>query len=208
MKIVKYNPEKRKELIKEVADFLKEGKVVVCPTDTVYGLIADATNEKAVKKVFKIKKRKKSKALSVFIRKIETAKDYAIVGSSQESFLDEVWPGKVTVILRRKEKCSLPCALFGKEDTIGFRIPNCKLIEEIIKKFKKPLTGTSANISGKPSLVKIDRVIEQFKNQKYQPDLVIDVGDLELSKPSTVIDLTRPEPRVLRIGSALRKKEE
>jgi L-threonylcarbamoyladenylate synthase len=208
MKLIKYNPEKRKELIEEIVDYLKEGKVIVLPTDTVYGLVADATNEKAVRKVFQIKKRKKEKALSVFIKNIESAKDYAIVGSSQESFLDEVWPGKVTAILRRKEKCSLPAILFGKENTIGFRIPGCELIYEIIDIFKKPLTGTSANISGNSSSVKIDRVIKQFENQKYQPDLVIDVGDLEISKPSTVIDLTRPEPRVLRIGSALRKKEE
>jgi len=64
------------------------------------------------------------------------------------------------------------------------------------------LTGTSANISGKPSSTKIKKILVYFGNQKIQPDLIIDAGDLEMSEPSTVIDLTRPKPRILRIGSA------
>jgi len=206
MKILKLDPKNIKRVVREIADLIREGKVVVCPTDTVYGLIADATSEKAVSKIFKIKKRQKSKAISIFVKDIESAKKISIIGSSQTSFLEEVWPGKVTVILRKREEAPLPRILFGQEKTIGLRMPDCELIISLIKELNVPLTGTSANISGEASLIRIKRVLDQFKNQKYQPDLIIDAGDLEANKPSTVIDLTKPEPRILRIGSALSRK--
>jgi L-threonylcarbamoyladenylate synthase len=207
MRVIKYGSKSLKELVKEISDLIKEGRVIICPTDTVYGLIADATNQKAIEKVFKIKKRQKEKALSIFVENMESAKDYAVIGSAQETLLNEVWPGKVTAVLRRKEKCPLPLMISGKEETIGLRVPDYDLINSLSEALKIPLTGTSANISGNPSSVKINKVVDQFKNQKYQPDLIIDAGDLEINKPSTVIDLTKPEPRVLRIGSALKRKE-
>ena len=206
MKILKLNSKNIKKAVKEIAGLIREGKVIICPTDTVYGLVADATNEKAISKIFKIKKRQRSKAISIFVKDIESAKKISIIGSSQASFLEEVWPGKVTVVLRKRDEVSLPKILFGQEKTIGLRIPDYELIVLLLKELNVPLTGTSANISGESSMVRVKRVLDQFKNQKYQPDLIVDAGDLEVSKPSTVIDLTKPEPRILRIGSALSRK--
>jgi len=184
--------------IKRIINIFKKGGVIVCPTDTVYGLIADAANKKAVEKVFKIKKRHKKKAIPIFVKDIKTAKKLAFINKRQEKFLKKVWPGKITVVLKRKPNCGLPKILFGGRKTIALRIPNYKMVNNLLEKINKPLTGTSANISGKPASAKIKEVLFQFKNQKLQPDLIIDVGNLKKSKPSKIIDLTKRKPKILR----------
>jgi len=192
MKIVELSNKER--AVKEVIDFIRQGKIIVCPTDTVYGLIAKATDEKVVKKVFKIKKRKITKPIPIFVDSIKTAKQLAKINKQQEEFLKKVWPGRVTVILERKKK-----KIYGvAKETIALRIPKYKMISLLLKKTKLPLTGTSANISGGPASYKIKEVLKQFKNQKERPDLVVDAGNLKKAKPSTIIDLTKLKPKTLR----------
>jgi len=186
--------------VKEIAEELKTGKVIVCPTDTVYGILADAANEKAAKKIFDIKKRQKRKPIPVFVKDIRMAKRIAFIDKKQEKFLKKVWSGKITVILKRKINSGLPKILFGQKKTIGLRIPDYKLVNILLKKINRPLTGTSANISGKLPSTKIKEVLKQFENQKIQPDLVINAGNLPKSSPSTVINLTGKKPKILRKG--------
>lgn len=201
MEIIKVSPRNFKKVIEIAARSIKEGKVLVCPTDTVYGLLADATNEKAVKRVFKVKKRPKGKPIPIFVNDIKMAKKLAFIDKSQENFLKKYWPGKVTTVLRRRKDCGLPKILFGRIQTIGLRIPDYKLVNMLLAKLNRPLTGTSANISGEPPSTKIKEVINQFKNQKAQPDLILDSGNLKLSLPSTVIDLTERKLQILRKGA-------
>ena len=196
MKILKVPEENFKKMTKTIIKSIKSGEVIVCPTDTVYGLIADAVNEKAVKKLFKIKKRKAKKPIPIFVKDIKTAKKFAYIYKKQEKFLESIWPGKVTVVLKRKSK--LPKILSAGTDTLGLRIPNYKLVNALLKKLNGPLTGTSANISGKDPSTKIKEVMDQFKKQKLQPNLILDAGNLKESKPSTVIDLTGSKPKILR----------
>ena len=196
--VIKSDKKNLKETIKITLKFLNEGKLIVSPTDTVYGLICDATNKKAVEKLFKIKKRPKGKPIPIFVKNIEMAKQLAFIDKTQEKFLKKVWPGKVTVILKRKKR--LPDLFLDNQKTIGLRIPDYKLINELLKRLNNPITGTSANISGKPASTKIKEVTSQFENQKIQPDLIIDTGDLKKSKPSTVIDLTGKKSKILRRG--------
>ena len=184
--------------IKEIAKAVREGKVLVCPTDTVYGLLADATNEKAVKRIFKIKRRQKGKSIPIFVRDIRMAKKLAFVNKRQEKFLKKVWPGKVTVVLKRKMNSGLLKILFSRKKTIGLRIPDYKLVNILLKEINRPLTGTSANVSGKPPSTKIKEVLKQLKNQKNQPDLVIDAGNLPESRPSKVIDIMGDKYKVIR----------
>ncbi len=180
--------------ITKIIKAIKEGKVIVYPTDTVYGLIADATNKKAVNKIFKIKKRPKDKPIPIFVKDLKQAKKLAKIDKEQENFLEKVWPGKVTVILKRKK-----IKVYGVEERkIALRIPKYKLLLNLIKHVNRPLTATSANISGKPATTKIKEVINQFKKKKYQPDLIIDAGNLKQSRPSIVIDLTVWPPKILR----------
>ncbi len=178
-----------------IARELGTGKVLVLPTDTVYGLVAVATDKKAVDRIFKIKRRPEGNPLPIFVKNIQAAKKLAIINKDQEKFLQKVWPGKTTVVLKRKSKRSL----YGVDSkTIALRIPKYKLINSLLARTKFPLTGTSANISGKPATGRIKEVLRQLQNKKIQPDLIIDAGNLKPSKPSTVIDLSGPVAVVLR----------
>lgn len=195
MKILKLEPENFEKIIKKIVKFLRQGKITVLPTDTVYGLICDATNQKTIERLFRIKKRKFQKPIPIFINDIKTAKKLALIDKKQGKFLKKVWPGKITAILKKRKGKKI----YGvEEETIGLRVPNYELINNLLKKINCPLSGTSANISGKPASIKIKEIINQFKNQKRQPDLIIDAGNLPKSRPSKVIDLSGKKIRILR----------
>ena len=183
---------------------IENGGVVVFPTDTIYGLVCDATNQKAIQKLFQIKKRDFKKPIPVFVKDIEMAKQIAMVDEKQESFLKKVWPGKITVIL--KAKIDFPQGVLGEDKTIGLRIPDYVPLNTLFNKTNKPLSGTSANLAGEHSCLDINDVVAQFANEKLQPDLIVDAGTLNSSQSSTVVDLTGKELKVLRTGDL--KEEE
>ncbi len=189
-----------RDAAEKAVKFLKRGQVVMCPTDTVYGFLADATNDKAVEKIFGIKKRDKKKAIPIFVKDIEMAKKTAKMDKGMQGFLEELWPGKITVALERKKNCGLSKLLSIGKKTIGLRIPNYKLVNEILNKMNKPLTGTSANISGRASSTKIKEILEQFEEQEVKPDLILDAGNLPESFPSTVVDFSGKKPKIVRRG--------
>ncbi len=204
IKILNVSAKNLNKTIKIIVKAVKDGKVLILPTDTVYGLICDATNKKAVARLFRIKKRPKSRPIPIFVKDISSAKKLVEINENQAKFLKKVWPGKTTAVLKLKIKNSIKIKnwklkIYGVfKDTIALRIPKNKLVLGLLKKTKKPLTGTSANISGKPASIKIKEILKQFENQKEQPDLVIDAGDLPESKPSKVFDLTISPPKILR----------
>ncbi len=184
------------EILKITTQSIEEGKAIICPTDTVYGLICNAENKAAVRKIFKIKKRNFQKPISVFIKDLKMAKKIARIDKRQEKILRKLWPGKAIVVLKSKRK--FPEGIVCQWGKIGLRIPNCKLLNELLKQFKEPLAQTSANISGKPASNKIEEIVKQFEKEKYQPDLILDAGKLKTSKPSAVIDLTSKKPKIIR----------
>lgn len=196
MLILKLKQKNFKKVIKKVVKFIQNGKVIICPTDTVYGLICDAENKAAVRKIFKIKKRSFQKPVSLFVEDLATAQKVAVIEQNQEKILNKLWPGKLIAVLKAKRK--FPKGIACQWGKIGLRIPNYKLLNVLLKKFKNPFAQTSANISGEPASTKIKDVLEQFENQKIKPDLVIDAGNLKLSKSSKVIDLTKEKPKILR----------
>ena len=199
MKVFKITKKNFDKKIKIAIKAIEERKVIVCPTDTVYGLLCDAMNKKLVERLFKIKKRLESKPIPIFVKDIEMAKKLAFVDKKKEKFLKTVWPGKVTIVLKRKQNCGLPKIIFNKEKTIGLRIPNYNLINTLLKKLSIPLTATSANISGKPASTEIKEIIRQFKNEKLKPDLILDAGNLKFSLPSIVLNLTGKKIKILRM---------
>jgi len=178
MQTIKLSP----KTLNATINAIKNGGVIVCPTDTVYGFLADATNKKAVEKIFKIKKRPKKKPLAVFVKDIETAKKLAEISPAQEKILRKYWPGKYTFILKSKIKNFTPHKnlwgarkskiqtknqklsklVLGGGNTIGIRIPKYKFLIDLLKKTNKPLAQTSANISGKPATTKIGEALKQF----------------------------------------------
>lgn len=171
---------------------IKKGDIVICPTDTVYGFLADASNKKAVEKIFKIKKRPKSKPLAVFVKDLKMAKELAEIGEREIKIIKKKWPGKYTFILQRKKGIKI----YGKaKNTIALRIPKYKFLNDLIKKINKPLVQTSVNISNNPPLTKISDIIEQFSKFDI---LVIDGGNLRKPKPSKIIDLSQDKIKILR----------
>lgn len=196
MKVLKITNKNFQEIVKITTKLIKKGKVIICATDTVYGLLCDATNKKAVGKIFKVKKRPLKKPIPVFVKDIKMAKRIAEINEKQGKFLEKVWPGKVTVILKPKRK--FPKGIGKPKKEIGLRVPNYKLVNILLKNLNRPMTGTSANISGEPASTKIKEVINQFRSQKYQPDLIINARNLPKSKPSIIWDLTVSTPKILR----------
>ena len=188
--------------VNKTANILKNGGVAIFPTDTVYGFLADAGNKKAIEKIFKIKKRARSKPLPVFVKDIKMARELAEVNEWQEKILKKYWPGKYTFILKSQISMSkfqiTNSKLLTKNRTIAIRIPKYKFLNDLLKKINKPLAQTSVNISGKPELKKIKEIVAQFDNSKNKPDLIIDGGDLLKSKPSKIIDLSVKNKKVLR----------
>ena len=207
MRTLKVSSNNYKRGVEKIVNALKEKKAIVCPTDTVYGIIADATNEEAVKKAFEIKKRPLNKAMPVFVKDIKMAKRIAFISRRKADFLKKIWPGKVTVVLKAKSNSGLVSLLFGDKNTVGLRIPNYKLVNDVIKKMNRPLVGTSANISGKLASTKIREVKKSFESRNPQPDLIISVGNLPSGLPSTVINLSRKKIKILRKGDYLKTKK-
>ena len=192
MEILNLSSKNYSNIIGKVVKILKKDGVVVLPTDTVYGLMADATNKKAVGKIFKIKKRQKEKWLPLFVKDLKSAKNIAKIDKKQERLLKSVWPGKTTAVFKRKKGIKL----YGVDkNTIAIRIPNYPLLNELLCKIKRPLVQTSANISGKKPLTNVKAIIKQFKKK---PDLIISVGKLKSTKPSKVIDITGSQAKILR----------
>jgi len=191
MEILKINKKNKKEILKKVVSFLKKEKVVLFPTDTLYGLLANAFSKKAIDKIYKIKKREPKKALPIFVKNIEMAKKLAEISPEQENLLKNFWPGKITVILKKKKNLKI----YGtKKESIALRVPKYPLLNEILKKINFPLSGTSANISGKkPKNFK--EIISQFEKEK--PDLVVFGGEI-FGKPSLILDLREEHPSILR----------
>ena len=188
MTILKLNQESVNKSVK----VLKDGGVVICPTDTVYGFLADASNRKAVDKIYKIKKRPKSKPLAVFVKDFKMAKGLAEIDKKQEKILKSKWPGKYTYVLKRRERLKI---YDGGKNSIALRIPKYNFLNKLLKKINKPLVQTSVNISGKLPLIKISDIIEQFNKSDI---LIIDGGNLKKSKPSEIFDLAGDKINILR----------
>lgn len=188
------------EAVDRTVFILQQGGVVVFPTDTLYGLGANALNTYAVQKVFSIKNRPLSKPLPVIARNMRWMEELVSIKPSQKVFLEKVWPGKITVVLPKKD--IVPDAVTAGSKTVGVRIPDHPFVDAVLDKLGYPITATSANPSGEESTGDIDQVIKSFSEQRIRPDLIVDVGVLPQSEPSTILDLTTDQPKILRIGAA------
>ncbi|MBD3208106.1 MAG: threonylcarbamoyl-AMP synthase [Candidatus Nealsonbacteria bacterium] len=198
MRIIKLTSKGNKDMVREVSLALKEGKVVVVPTDTVYGLIAKAPDEKAVRKVFEIKQRPIKKPLPVFVRDIAMAERLAFLSGQQKKILERFWPGQLTAVLKAKSK-ELPPGLLNEEGKIGLRVPDHEFLLSLLREAGFPLTGTSANISGEDSFRDAEEILSRFQKEELQPDMVIDGGRTGPILPSTVVDLVSFE--IIRKGA-------
>lgn len=171
----------------EAASVIKNGGLVVVPTDTLYALSALATDEGCVKRVFEAKGRDFKKPLSIMVRDIREVEKYAEV--PDRKVLEKYLPGPYTVLLKRKIGALLPEMLTGGQDKIGMRIPGHPVPVKLAG-LCGPLTATSANISGGKNPTRLEEV-------SVGADLAIDDGPTRLGKPSTIVDLSEGRPRVI-----------
>jgi L-threonylcarbamoyladenylate synthase len=181
-----------------IKNVLIKGGTIVFPTDTIYGLGCDAMNIQAVQKIILIKRRDPQKSFPVFVRDISQARSISHINKAQDCFLKKAWPGKVTVVCKKRNE--LPNIVTGGKDTVGIRVPNFPFLNAFMVKISFPFIGTSANISGEETFPDGNSAFLFFKEEQFQPDLIIDGGRLSLSKPSTVVDLT--SLALLREGAA------
>lgn len=198
MDILSLAKDNEEDVISQAVQSLQNGGVVVYPTDTLYGLGVDIRNDDAVRRLFALKKRPDNKPVPVLVESITMAKEYAFIDAKQENTLKSLWPGPVTVILWKKNKISSLIASGGQ--TVGLRMPASKFCINLIRAFGGPISGTSANISGEQPSLELDPILVQFREHARYPDFVIDAGKLQQSPPSTVLDLTGPSPKILRVG--------
>jgi len=180
--------------IDEIIKYLKNNKVIVAPTETAYGMLANALSEDSVKKVFEIKQRNVSKELSVFMRDLEMAKEYVEINNNVLKLAKKYLPGPLTLVLKNKK--NIPFV----RNTLGIRISSYDLIKKIMEKVDFPVTSTSANLAGEKTCYSVEDVKKQFEGRNNEPDLVINGGKLEQGRISTVVDLSENKVKILRQG--------
>lgn len=188
-----------KNLIQKAIDCLNNGGLIIFPTETAYGVGVDATNANAVTKLLNYKKRPTGKAISIALPSRLEAQKYVEINKFADNFYKEFLPGPVTII--SKSLNNVDKRLESENGTLGVRVPNYSLILKILEKFKKPITATSANVSGAKTPYSIADVIENLPKKSLDLiDLVIDAGELPKNPPSTVIDTTSNDLTIIRQG--------
>lgn len=193
-KILSTKKHKKEIILKKVTEILKENGIVILPTDTVYGLMTSIFNHIGQKQIYKLKNRNDRKPLILLSDKITTLEQFVVFPKKINKIVKDFWPGQLTLILPTTELGKL---LTGGRDNLGVRIPNCKILLDIMSEYNIPLMSTSANISGKKSAVNADIAAEYFINEI---DAVVDDGVCKFSFESTVIDMVKFPYVVIRKG--------
>jgi len=193
MLVCKINPLKpEKDIISKAIKILKQGGIVVYPTETAYGLAADFLNSQAVKKIFQIKHRPKNKKLTLIASDFKMVKKYFELNQSEKELIKTYWPGPLTLILRVRGK-------IGRKEA-GVRISSNPIALKFCQKLGRPITATSANLSGRPACYSAQDVIRQLAKQKHLPDLILDAGKLPGKRVSTIAKIEKNKIKVIRQG--------
>ena len=179
-----------------------EGKLISFPTNSVYGLGGNPLNLEVVNRIYDIKYRDKSKGLLLLVADTEEAEKIAEFNKISYKLAERFWPGQLTLILARKEPNIIPPEVTAFKNTIGIRVPENEIILTILKKLKAKgyfggIIGTSANYSGEPPSISGDEVAKKFLTPI---DLILDGGKTKTKIPTTILDCTSKELRLLRIG--------
>ena len=190
--------------INEAVELLQKGKLIGFPTETVYGLGADATNQKAILKIYKNKQRPKSNPLIVHTETIKQACSIGVFNSKIEKIAKDIWPGPLTVIVKKRENSNIRKELCAGNDTIAIRVSSNKTILAIIKKLGNPIAAPSANKSGMLSPTSAAHVEKQFKNNTDIP-LILDGGKTKIGVESTVIGMKNNNIIIYRHGGVTKE---
>jgi L-threonylcarbamoyladenylate synthase len=180
--------------IKESIKVLNAGEVFIYPTDTIYGIGCDIYNENALEKIADIKGRKELQPYIILISSFKMLNEFAVVGDAKH-IIEKYWPGPLTIILNSKIKLSK--YIDNNAGKIAVRMPDNKFCLELVTRYNKPITSTSANIHAKKQ-GDFNQIVNEFKSQI---DLFIYSGEVKSINPSTIVDLTEDKIKVLRKGA-------
>lgn len=184
------------------AEVIWRGGLVVFPSDSVYGLAVDPTDQEAVNKLLSFKERWPGKAVSIAVADKKMAEEFVVLGDNARNIYDNLLPGPFTIVSEGKHKVAK--GIEAENGTLGIRIPDYKLILDLVIKLKGPMTATSANLSGRTPHYSVQSFLKTLSDKKKSMiDLVIDGGKLPKNLPSTVIDLTEPDIKILRRGDLI-----
>ena len=193
LNINQYNPQHR--LIMKVVDILKNGGIVVYPTDTYYGIGCDIMNKRAIERIYQLKQRNKSKSFSFICSDLKNISRYAKVSNYAYKTMRRLLPGPYTFILEGSKL--VPKIMLTKRKTAGIRVPDHKICLELVEGLGNPIITTSATMPDGSILNDASLIHDIFKNRI---DMVID-GDIVPGKPSSVISLINDTPEVIRKGT-------
>lgn len=184
------------DTINKAAELIKNGELVAFPTETVYGLGADGFNEAACKKIYEVKGRPDNKPLSLLVSDREMIEAIAEVSEFAERLIETFMPGPLTLILNRNIKSAfrIPHSAL----TVGVRMPDNEITLALIKAANCPIAAPSANISGQEPPTTAQEVLKYFEGKI---PLILDGGECKFGISSTVVDLTKNKPVILREGS-------
>lgn len=199
MNILKFNPKSKQETLEVVDEsikILKKGGIIIHPTDTCYGIAADIYNSKAIKKVYKFKGRDFNNPFFIITPNITQFKKYGYWNSLAEEMVKRNPKKMFTFVVSRKK--TVPEYLNPNFKNIGIQMPKCLFSQTLLKKFKSPVIGTSANISNHSVVYSIKDLLIQLKKVNRYPDLILDAGTLPIKKPSSVVKINLENIEILR----------
>ena len=187
--------------IQEAVQILRKGGLVAFPTETVYGLGADADNSQAIQAIFRVKGRPANHPLIVHLGSGDEVKDWAIsIPDEAHLLIQTYWPGPLTLILKKAQRV-LP-AVTGGQDTVGLRIPDHKMALAMLREFRGGVAAPSANRFGKVSPTCVDHVRQDLGTDV---DFILDGGACAVGVESTIVDFSSGEPVILRPGGITRE---
>ncbi len=185
------------EILEQACHLLAAGDVVAIPTETVYGLAADATNDQAVAKIYAVKERPQFNPLIIHCHSAQQAKQYVDFDARAEQLAHEFWPGPITFVLNRRQDSAISFLASSGLDTLAVRIPAHPMAQALIKAYSKPLAAPSANLS---QTISPTSAVDVRASLGCRVPLIIDGGNTRVGVESTIIDLTENVPVVLRPG--------
>ena len=188
--------------LKEPAELIRNGGIVVFPTETVYGIGANALNENAIKKLYDIKKRPLNKPISLLVNSIDMIEQVTKdITKLEYALIKAFFPGPLTIILKKKD--IVPNIVTANQDTVGIRMPANEIALKLIDYVGSPIATPSANISGKPSGINLKDIMEDFDGKV---DCFIDDGPSKIGLASTIVQVVDGIPHILRQGSISEKQ--
>jgi len=190
------------QVLKKAAAAISSGKLVIFPSDTVYILAVDPTNQLAVDTLLLFKDRWTGKAISIAVSDIKMAQNYVEISKDTKNLYQNLLPGPFTIVSPGRHRVAK--GIEAENGTLGIRIPDSKYISDLVKLLGKPITATSANLSGRTPNYSVETFLRPLSQKKKNIiSLIIDAGKLPKNKPSTVIDAVGSEIKILRRGDLI-----